>query len=112
MSEGKEFVNYIIDMLEELGQIHPKYMFGDWGLYCNGIFFAIIADNTLFVKADDENRHVFQKNGLKRFSYIRQGKKCYLSYYAVPEEAIDDMEKLNYWAELGYQAAMRSIDTK
>ncbi len=110
MPYSEEFLNYIIDMLQDFGQIEPRYMFGDWGLYRDGIFFAIIADNTLFVKADDVNRYLFEKRGLERFSYMRQGKKCYLSYYAVPEEAIDNTDKLNYWAERGYQAALRSVN--
>lgn len=111
MENNKDFVNYIIDMLQDFGQIEERYMFGDWGLYCDGIFFAIIEDDRLFVKADEENKHLFEKHRLEQFSYMRQGKECFLNYYAVPEEAVDDMDKLKYWAEVGYQAALRANKT-
>lgn len=108
MPDNKDFVNYIADMLQDLGRIDARYMFGDWGLYLDGIFFAIIDDNRLFVKADEKNRYLFEKHNLERFSYMRQKKKCYLNYYAVPEDAIDDTDKLKYWAETGYHAALRA----
>lgn len=108
MPDNKDFVNYIADMLQDLGQIDARYMFGDWGLYLDGVFFAIIDDDRLYVKADEKNRHLFEKHHLEQFSYMRQQKKCYLNYYAVPEDAIDDMDKLKYWAETGYQAALHA----
>ena len=108
MTGREDLVNYIIDMLQDLGHIDAKYMFGDWGLYLDGLFFAILEDDNLFVKVDDKSREFFEKNKLKQFSYMRKGKRCFLSYYKVPDEAIDDIDMLKYWAELGYQAALRA----
>jgi len=108
MAESKDLVNYITDMLQDLGHIDTKYMFGDWGLYLDGLFFAILVDDNLFVKVDDQSRESFERDKLEQFSYMRKGKRCFLSYYKVPDEAIDDIDSLKYWAQLGYQAALRA----
>lgn len=110
MEDKGDLVNYIIDMLQDLGQIDVKYMFSDWGFYLDGLFFAILDDDKLFVKADDKNREIFENNDLEQFSYMRKGKVCYLSYYKVPDEAIDDIDELKYWAQVGYEAALRASE--
>lgn len=108
MPENEDFINYIIDMLQDFGEVDARYMFGDWGLYNDGLFFAIVSGGKLFVKADDQNRQIFEQNNLEQFSYMKQGKRCFLNYYAVPEEVIDDMDALKHWADMGYQAALRA----
>lgn len=112
MDYDDDFVNYITDMLQDFGEIEARKMFGDYGIYNNGYFFAILAGDRLFLKADDESRHLFEKQNLEKFSYMKQGKECFLSYYAVPPEAIDDIDMLFEWAEIGYQAAIRANTKK
>ena len=50
MASSLEFVQYAAGQLGEAGEISWKRMFGEYGLYCDGIFFAVICDNCLFVK--------------------------------------------------------------
>ncbi len=38
------------------GDIIAKKMFGEYGLYANGIFFGVICDNKLFVKPTEGGR--------------------------------------------------------
>ena len=50
MASSLEFVEYAAGQLAGAGEITWKRMFGEYGLYCNGLFFAVICDNQLFVK--------------------------------------------------------------
>lgn len=50
MASNKAFVNYIIEQLQDAGDIRAKRMFGEYGLFCDGVFFAVICDNQLFIK--------------------------------------------------------------
>jgi len=97
-----------LDILADFGKVRAKAMFGGFGIYRGDIFFAIVVDDTLYIKADDMNRQLFEDKGLLRFSYNRKGKKCYMSYYMVPEEAMEDKDELYFWASKGYEAALRS----
>ncbi len=50
MASKLEFVEYIAEQLSGAGEIKYRKMFGEYGLYCNGKYFAGICDNQLFVK--------------------------------------------------------------
>ncbi len=111
MGKRNEFIQYLLDMLQEFGAVRAKAMFGGHAIYRDGIVFAIVVDNTLYIKADNNSRELFEKKGRKRFSYLRQGKECFLSYYMAPDEAVEDKDKLYFWAGKGFEAALRARKT-
>ena len=44
---ASEYVECLLEMLQPLGEIRAKSMFGGWGLYADELFFAIVAEETL-----------------------------------------------------------------
>ena len=49
MATDKKFIETVIEKLQPL-EITAKPMFGEYGLYHQGKNFALVCDNTLFVK--------------------------------------------------------------
>ena len=50
MASSAGFVAYVAEQLQGAGVITYRKMFGEYGFYCNGKFFACVCDNQLFVK--------------------------------------------------------------
>ena len=50
MASHQDFVDYVAEQLRESGSIRSRKMFGEYGLYCDDIFFAVICDDQLFIK--------------------------------------------------------------
>ncbi len=50
MASHKDFVDYVAEQLREAGAIRSRKMFGEYGLYCDNVFFAVICDDQFFVK--------------------------------------------------------------
>ena len=50
MASTLEFVTYVTDQLAMAGTITAKRMFGEFGLYCDQVFFALVCDDQLFIK--------------------------------------------------------------
>ncbi len=50
MASTLEFVQYVVDQLSAAGSVTYKKMFGEYGLYLDGKYFACVCDNCLFVK--------------------------------------------------------------
>lgn len=50
MASTLEFVTYVADQLALAGTITWKRMFGEYGLYCDQVFFGVICDDQLFIK--------------------------------------------------------------
>jgi DNA transformation protein len=49
-----DYVGYLQEIFEHFGPITARKMFGGWGIYHNGLMFALVADDTLYLKADSE----------------------------------------------------------
>ena len=47
MASSREFVDYAVGQMQGAGEIRARPMFGEWGLYGDGVFFAVICDNAL-----------------------------------------------------------------
>lgn len=50
MASTQNFVDFVIEQIENAGEITAKKMFGEYGIYADGIIFGLICDNKLFVK--------------------------------------------------------------
>lgn len=83
-------------------------MFGGHGVFYNGVMIGLIADDTLYLKADEQTQDEFLKRGLTQFQYQKGNKLVGMSYYLAPEDALDDPTEMKPWAELAYAAAKRS----
>ncbi len=105
---SREFADYVVELLEPMGRVTAKRMFGGFGLYLDGLMFALIADDTLYLKADAGNRAVFAARVMPPFAYVRQGKSVALSYHAAPAEALEEPDDLLALARLAFAAALRS----
>ncbi len=56
MASDKSFVEFIVDQIENVGQITYKKMFGEYALYCEGKVVALVCDNRLFIKPTEAGR--------------------------------------------------------
>jgi TfoX/Sxy family transcriptional regulator of competence genes len=56
MATDKEFTDFVIDQIENAGEITAKKMFGEYGIYSDGKLFGLICDNKLFIKPTESGR--------------------------------------------------------
>ncbi len=93
------FVTFLRDQLSELPSLRARGMFGGYGLYSGEIFFAIVADETVYFKTDDQSRPAYVEQGSGPFVYeTKGGAKTLKNYYAVPLSVVEDSEMLTEWA--------------
>ncbi len=112
MPEVDEFVSYIIDLMQPLGAVSAKAMFGGYGIYIDGLMFALVADDVLYLKTGAENLPDFEQRGLPPFSYRRKGKYINMSYSEAPAELLDDADALLQWAGKAIAAALKNTGVK
>lgn len=110
--EQREYVAHIVDLLQFIGPVESKSMFGGFGVFLEGLMFGLVADSELYLKVDAQNRQDYEDLGLQAFSYGKNGKEFKMSYYQAPEEAMEDGELLSVWASNAYSAAMRAAANK
>lgn len=109
MAISAEYADFVSEQLTVLGAIAIRRMFGGAGVYCQGVMFGLIVDESLYLKADDENRADYDAAGSKPFSFqSSRGKRVLTSYYEVPADLLDDVEKLAGWSRKALDAALRA----
>ena len=104
MALSSEFVAYVTDQLGPLGEISVRRMFGGAGVYCQGVMFALIAEDTLYLKADHTNRPDFEALAAAPFKPFPD-KAMVMPYYEVSAELLDNRELLAAWAAKALVAA-------
>lgn len=112
MTLENDFVEYLVESLSSLGPIRAKKMFGGYGVFWGELMFGLVSKNILYLKVDQENRPDFISRSLAPFRYKRKGKEYAMSYYRVPDEALDDVAELCKWAKRAYDAAVRTVESK
>ena len=77
-------------------------------------FFALLDDDLVFLKVDDETRKEFVRRGMAPFSFeMKDGTRAEMNgYYAAPEEIFDDEDELKRWTRLALDAASRAAKFK
>ncbi len=108
MTKKNEFVEYLIELLQDFGSVTARAMFGGYGLYHEGLMFGLVADDTLYLKVDDQSRSTFEAEGLEPFMYVKNGKAMAMSYHQAPAEALENPREMQHWATLAYEAALRA----
>jgi DNA transformation protein len=102
------FVEYCSELLSPMGEVQGKRMFGAHGLYIDSVFVAIIAGETLYLKADGQTQSRFIDAGCRRFEYTARGERHATSYWSAPSDAMDSPGAMAPWAQLALEAALRA----
>lgn len=104
-----EIVDHAIELFARLGDVRAKAMFGGWGFYCDDRFFALIADDILYLKADAETEADFHAAGSTPFSYtLKEGRSITMGYWSAPEESLESPHAMQPWATRALAAALRA----
>jgi DNA transformation protein len=107
MAVSKTFAEFLRDQLGGLGEVSVRRMFGGAGVYCDGLMFGLVADETLYFRVDDGNQPAFRAEGLEPFSYDGKGRTILLPYWRVPERLFDEPDEMLAWARAALAAARR-----
>ena len=104
-----EYRAFIEDLVEPLGHVSTRRMFGGLGFFYRGLMFALIVNDVLHFKVDEENRSDFEVLDMEPFSYIRKGKKRGLkSYWTVPVDVLDNEDEFLVWSRKAVDVALRA----
>src|SRR5262245_22539372 len=104
---GDAFRSYVLDQLEEVGDVVAKAMFGGFGLYHDGVFFGILAGDRLYLRVDAKSLPAYREAKSRPFKPFpgRPGSK---KYYETPLAVLESPIELAAWARRSIDAARRT----
>ena len=105
MSVSPSFRSFVLEQLARTtSAIRARNMFGGVGIYAADLFFALLADDTLYFKVDDDTRGEFVARGMGPFRPYGDGGEV-MQYYEVPEDVLEDPEVLGKWVHAAITVA-------
>jgi DNA transformation protein len=108
MSFDEGLYAWVQEALEPVGAVSMRRMMGGATLYLDGIIFAILDEDEIWFKADDETNRIWDEEGCERFSVtFRDGTVDTMNYRRAPADVYDDAEAMQRWAALAVEAGAR-----
>jgi DNA transformation protein len=105
-------VSHFVRRATSLGPVEARPMFGGYGLYLDGVIFALEADGCIWLKVDDEAKTQFAAAGSRAFVYRGKNRPVEMSYWSLPAGAEADAAAFLRWTKLALAAARRSAAHK
>src|SRR5262245_15820644 len=98
MPVSDDYRDFVLEQLAPAGRVTSRAMFGGVGLYLDGLFFALIDDDTLFFKTDEATRSRYESAGSRPFCPYPDQPDQSMGYWTVPAEVLEDSDELAAWA--------------
>ena len=108
MVASDSFAEFLREQLAPLGRITVRRMFGKTGVFCDGLMFAMVTDDMLYFRVDDDNREAFKEaEAYPPLNYGKKGRTIDLAFWRAPERLFDEPDEFVAWARLALAAARR-----
>jgi DNA transformation protein len=105
--------DHLIELFAAFGRVSVRRMFSGFGIYADGVMFALAARDVVYLKADDASAAAFAREGQGPFTYeATGGKRVIMSYWRLPDRLYDDPDELADWARIALAAAQRAKEPK
>ncbi len=100
-------IEHLQDLFGDFGAVSARPMFGGHGVYREEVLIGVVLDGALYLKVDPQTRPAFEAAGCIPCVYTRQRTPITMSYWSVPEAAMESAEAMLPWAQLAHAAALR-----
>ena len=113
MVASNTYAEFLREQLAPLGRVTMRRMFGKTGVFCDGVMFGMVTENTLYFRVDDKNRATFKEaQSFPPLNYAKKGRTIDLAFWRVPERLFDEPDELIAWAQAALAAAHRVAELR
>jgi DNA transformation protein len=108
MVASDSFADVLREQLAPLGRVTLRRMFGKTGVFCEGLMLAMVRDDVLYFRVDDDNRVLFKEaEAFPPLNYEKGGGSIDLAFWRAPERLFDEPDEFLVWARAALGAARR-----
>jgi DNA transformation protein and related proteins len=101
MSYNPSFADELLGLMQGVGKITTRKMFGALGFYHGSALFACLMDGDIFyLKAKGVLAEELKEAGSKLFTYNgKSGKQVAMPYWTAPLVCLDDPDEMTKWCK-------------
>ena len=102
----------IAELFAPVGQVQARRMFGGYGIYLDGVIFALQVDGEIMLKGDAQTLPAYEAAGMAQWVYEMKGRAGAMPYWRMPDICFDDGAELRRLSALALAAGRRHAAAK
>lgn len=104
MNLSPAYLDRVIANLSRVAEVSYRRIFNGVGIYHRGVQFALIINDKLYFRADDDSRPLFLQRGMQAFQprVAVQVESC---FFQLPEDVLNNPPELKHWMRIAVEAA-------
>jgi DNA transformation protein len=107
------FRDFLEELYEPMGGVSIRAMFGGLGIFKEAVMFALVVEDTLYLRADEETAGSYAAEDAPQFVYHgMKGRAVAMPYWRLPERLYDEPEEFLAWSEAAFAVARRTAKAK
>jgi DNA transformation protein len=108
------FHEFVAELFAPMGPVSIRRMFGGAGVFRDGLMFALLGDDTVYLKTDAKLRADLEAEGCAPFLWTKPstGEEIDMGYVSLPSSAMEDPDEASAWARRALAAARAQAAAK
>ncbi len=108
------FHEFVTELFAPMGPVSIRRMFGGAGVFRDGLMFALLGDETIYLKTDAKLRSDLEAEGSAPFLWTKPstGEEIDMGYVSLPSSAMDDPDEASAWARRALAVARTKAAAK
>lgn len=108
------FHEFVAELFAPMGPVNIRRMFGGAGVFRDGLMFALLGDDTVYLKTDAKLRADLEAEGCAPFLWTKPstGEEIDMGYVSLPSSAMDDPDEASQWGKRALAAAKAKAAAK
>lgn len=108
------FHEFVHELFAGLGPVMIRRMFGGAGVFQDGVMFALLAEDQIYLKSDAALRADLEAEGSAPFLWTRPstGEQIDMGYVGLPSAALDDPDEASRWGRRALAVAQAARAAK
>jgi DNA transformation protein len=99
--------HFLLNAVESMSHVTPvsyRRIFNGYGIYHQGVQFAIVTNDRLYFRADDQSRSIYLAKHMTAFlpATITAGES---NFFQLPDDVLDNPAELIFWMRIAVEAA-------
>ncbi|PUA28059.1 MAG: hypothetical protein B0W54_16340 [Cellvibrio sp. 79] len=104
MTVSHAYLDRVIANLSGVAEISYRRMFNGAGIYHRGVQFALVINDKLYFRADDDSRQLYLQQGMSAFQ-PRAAVQVESCFFQLPDYVLTTPTELRYWMRIAVEAA-------
>ncbi len=102
------FHEFVMELFAPMGPVSVRRMFGGAGVFKDGLMFALLADDVIYLKTDAAFRAELEAEGGEPFIWTRpsDGKQTDMGYVSLPTDAMDEADLASEWGRKAFAVSL------